>query len=34
MVMLAAASYLISPTLFKKNKQSRFQFAQSLDPIK
>lgn len=33
-MQLAAAHYLLSPMLFKKKQQSRFQFAQSLDPMK
>ena len=33
-MQLCAAQYLLSPMLFKKKEKSRFQFAQSLDPIK
>ena len=32
--MMQMASYLLSPMLFRKKQESRFQFAHSVDPIK
>jgi len=32
--MQAAAAFLLSPMLFKRKQESRFQFAHSVDPIK
>ncbi len=31
---MQVASYLLSPMLFRKKQESRFQFAHSVDPIK
>jgi len=30
----AAAAYILSPMLFKRKQESRFQFARSVDPTK
>ena len=34
LAMQAAAAFLLSPMLFKRKQESRFQFAHSVDPIK